>query len=87
MNTGAGQGPGGPPDNAYLRAMIAISITVEAYQAIKGTLPEGAGAWPAQPDDRGGIRIWLDRKFVDRLGQMRGPGESYSDVILRLAEA
>jgi predicted CopG family antitoxin len=33
------------------------------------------------------IRIWLDRKFVDRLGQMCSPGESYSDVILRLATA
>jgi hypothetical protein len=29
--------------------------------------------------------VWLDCKFVDRLGHMRGPGESYSDVIIRLA--
>jgi hypothetical protein len=29
--------------------------------------------------------LWLDRKFVDRLGQVRGPGESYSDVSLGLA--
>jgi hypothetical protein len=27
----------------------------------------------------------LDRAVVDRLGVMRGPGESYSDVILRIA--
>ena len=40
---------------------------------------------PASPD--GMIRIWFDRKFVHRLGQMRGPGESYSDVILRVAKA
>ena len=39
---------------------------------------------PQQPDGRGAARIWLDRKFVDRLAQMRGPGESYSDVIVRL---
>ena len=39
----------------------------------------------AGPD--GQIRIWLDRKFVDRLRSMRGPGESYSDVILPLANA
>jgi predicted CopG family antitoxin len=32
------------------------------------------------------IRIWFDRAVVDRLGQMRGPGESYSDVIIRLAK-
>jgi hypothetical protein len=28
----------------------------------------------------------LDRVTVDRLARLRGPGESYSDVILRLAE-
>jgi hypothetical protein len=38
-------------------------------------------------DERGRIRPSLDRPFVDRLGQMRGPGESYSDVILRVAKA
>ena len=30
-------------------------------------------------------QIWLEPLFVDRLRAMRGPGESYSDVILRLA--
>ena len=28
--------------------------------------------------------IWLDRAVVDRLRAMRGLGESFSDVILRL---
>jgi hypothetical protein len=67
--------------------MIEIEITAEAYWAIRATLPEGSDSWPAKPDGRGNVRIWLERKFVDRLGQMRGPGESYSDVILRLAKA
>jgi predicted CopG family antitoxin len=31
--------------------------------------------------------IWLDRAVVERLRSLRGPGESFSDVILRLAEA
>ncbi|MGA8584442.1 MAG: hypothetical protein WB715_11525 [Roseiarcus sp.] len=66
--------------------MIAISITAEAYKAIKATLPDGADSLPPQPDSRLGVRIWLATGFVNRLGQMRGPGESYSDVILRLAE-
>jgi hypothetical protein len=39
------------------------------------------------PGPGGLVRIWLDPKFVDRLGHMRRLGESYSDVILRLAEA
>ena len=55
--------------------------------AIKATLPDGADSLPPQPDGRLAVRIWLDRKFIDRLAQMRGPGESYSDVIVRLAEA
>ena len=65
--------------------IIAISITAEAYWAIRATLPEGSDSFPPQPDGRGDVRLWLDRKFVDRLAQMRGPGESYSDVILRRA--
>jgi hypothetical protein len=35
-----------------------------------------------RPGPDGLIRIWLDRNSVDRLGHMRGPGESHSDVIL-----
>ena len=30
--------------------------------------------------------IWLNEAVVDRLAAMRRPGESYSDVILRLVE-
>jgi hypothetical protein len=30
--------------------------------------------------------IWLDRAVVDRLRSLRGPGESFSDVILRIVE-
>ena len=36
-------------------------------------------------DEQGERLIWLDHAVVARLGVMRGPGESYSDVILRLA--
>ena len=35
--------------------------------------------------DKGERHIWLEEAWVDRRGAMRGPGESYSDVILRLA--
>jgi hypothetical protein len=35
-------------------------------------------------NERGERVIWLEDAMVDRLGAMRGPGESYSDVILRL---
>ena len=49
---------------------------------VRATLPPRL-CIPPGPD--GLIRIWLDREFVDRLGRMREPGESYSDVILRMA--
>jgi hypothetical protein len=70
-----------------LSRMISISITAEAYETIKATLPAGDVAQPPQTDERGLIRIWLDRKFVDRVRALRGLGESYSHVILRLAKA
>ena len=54
----------------------------EAYEAIL----LGTAEAPSPSGQDGLIRVWLDCKFVDRLGQVRSPGESYSDVILRLAE-
>jgi hypothetical protein len=41
----------------------------------------------ARPDERGGVRFLVDRRTLDRLTALRGRGESYSDVILRLAKA
>jgi hypothetical protein len=38
-------------------------------------------------NERGERTLWLDHAVVARLRAMRGPGESYSDVILRLAAA
>jgi hypothetical protein len=35
----------------------------------------------------GDFYVWLEPKYVDRLRAPRKPGESYSDVIVRLAEA
>jgi hypothetical protein len=40
-----------------------------------------------EPDENGRRLIWLAPHVVNRLRALRGPGESYSDVILRLAEA
>ena len=52
--------------------MIAISITPAAHQAIKTSLLGTADATP-RPGPDGLIRIWLDRKFVDRLGEIAQP--------------
>jgi hypothetical protein len=41
----------------------------------------------ARPDGKGGYLVTLPRGVLDRLKALRGPGESYSDVILRVAMA
>jgi hypothetical protein len=67
--------------------MIRIAITQAAFDAIAKTLPLGSVSVRHQNEsnERGERLIWLDKPVVDRLGEMRGPGESWSDVILRLA--
>ena len=67
--------------------MICITVTAEAYAAIKATLPADAQTWPSSPGDLGDVVIWLDQAMLDRLEAMREPGDSYSDVIMRLATA
>lgn len=50
-----------------------------------------SSATRATPNDtahpNGDFYVWLETDYVDRLRVMRKQGESYSDVILRLAEA
>jgi hypothetical protein len=64
--------------------MVRIAITQEAFEAIARTPPFGSVGYEVEAIE-GQRYILLDRAVVDRLGVMRGPGESYSDVILRLA--
>jgi predicted CopG family antitoxin len=42
--------------------------------------------YEAHTNTKGERLVWLEAAVVDRLSAMRGPGESYSDVILRLVE-
>ena len=64
--------------------MIRIAISQAAFEAISATLPLGSVGYDA--DAIGDQRyVWLAPNVVNRLRAMRGPGESYSDVILRLA--
>ncbi len=66
--------------------MVKIPITAAAYEALKATTP-GIDQAPTSILSDGTVEIWLDRAVVDRLRSLREAGESYSDVILRLAEA
>jgi hypothetical protein len=47
--------------------MVTISITLEAYEAVAATLPEGDVAQVPQIDERGGVRFLVDRKTLDWL--------------------
>ncbi len=65
--------------------MIRLVLTEDAYDAIASTLPKGSARWPMQRD-RGRCFIQVESAVVDRMRALRRPGESYSDVILRLVE-
>jgi hypothetical protein len=65
--------------------MIRIAISIEAYAAIEARLPIGAVAVEPKVNAQGEREIWLDEGVLNRLRLMRGPGENYSDVIIRLA--
>jgi hypothetical protein len=60
---------------------------VEAFDAIAAALPLGSVAYEAETNAKGERLIWLERVWADKLGAMRGPGESYSDVIVRIAKS
>jgi hypothetical protein len=59
--------------------MIRISITQAAFDAIAAT---SQSATPeADRTEKGEVHIWLEERWANKLAAMRGPGESYSDVI------
>jgi len=64
--------------------MIRIAISRAAFDAIVSTMPLGSVAYEREANAEGERLIWLPPSVVDRLRFLRGPGESYSDVILRL---
>ena len=66
--------------------MVRITITAAAYEAIAATLPFGSVGIDREADAKGERQIWLEPRVLDRLKAMRRPGDSYSDVILRLAK-
>jgi hypothetical protein len=64
--------------------MIRIAISPAAHAVIVATLPASVGFENAP---KGEFYVWLDPQYVEQLRATRKLGESFSDVILRLAEA
>jgi hypothetical protein len=67
--------------------MIRITISAAADEAIAATLPFASVGVESEPDPKGERQIWLEPRVLDRLKAIRGPGESYSDVIVRVTKA
>jgi hypothetical protein len=65
--------------------VVRIAISPEAFGAICATLAFGSTGYENAVNENGERLIWLERSALDRLNHLRGPGESYSDAILRLA--
>ena len=65
--------------------MVRIAICQAAFDAIARTLPLGSVGYENATNEKGERLVWLEHGVVDRLRSLRGPGEDYSDVILRIA--
>jgi hypothetical protein len=68
----------------YHLAVTRIEISAAAYAALAASATRGLLEPQRTPE--GGYSIWLAPKALKRLEAVRGPSESYSDAILRLAE-
>ena len=66
--------------------MIGITISGEAFAAVVSTLPATGSAAEAKVAPDREYRVWLPGDVVNRLRALREPGETFSGVILRLAE-
>jgi hypothetical protein len=65
--------------------MVRIAISQAAFEAIAATLPVGSTGYEKAVNEKGERLIWLERRMLDKLNSYRRAGESYSDVIMRLA--
>jgi hypothetical protein len=65
--------------------MTRIAISQAAFEAIARTLPFGSMSFESAIDENGDRLIWLERRMLDKPNSHRRAGESYSDVILRVA--
>jgi hypothetical protein len=65
--------------------MVRIAITQVAFEAIASTLPLGSVGYENAVNEKGERLIWVERRMLYKLNSYRRAGESYSDVILRLA--
>jgi len=68
----------------HIGRVIRLTITPAAFSAIIATLPGNVGVENARAPN-GDVFVWLDHSTIAKLRRLRAPGESFSDVVLRLA--
>jgi hypothetical protein len=66
--------------------VVRIAITQAAFEAIAKTLPLGSVGYENNVNEKGGHLIWLPPDVLAKLNALRGRGQSYSNVILRMAK-
>jgi hypothetical protein len=61
--------------------MIRVTITLQAFEAIRASLP------PKTPIERSvnGVFVWLDKLTLNQLIALRRRSEDLSDTIIRMA--
>ena len=59
--------------------------TQAAFEAIAATMAFGSVNYDAAINAKDERLVWPEPRVIDRLRHLRGPGESYSDVIIRQA--
>ena len=64
--------------------MVRISVSPAAFGAIVSTMPLGSVGFERDPDNKGDRLIWIETRITDQIALIRRPGETLSDVILRL---
>ena len=64
--------------------MVRIAISQRAFDSIVATLPSNVG-FENKRAENGDVYVWLPPDVIAKLTALRGRGQSYSDVILRLA--
>ena len=65
---------------------LAQAACVGAFAARAWALPLGSVGYENATNERGERHLRLEPHVVAKLKYLRGPGESYSDVIIRLAD-
>ena len=63
--------------------MVRIAISQKSFDAIVATLPSNVG-FENKRAENGDVYGWLPPDVLAKLNALRGRGQSYSDVILRL---